>query len=951
MNRDLPGYLGAGAAQLAGRREELSVLGGLIEAVHEGESRVLVVRGEPGVGKTTLLDYVAGQELGCQVARAAGVQSETELAFAGLHQLCAPMLDRAERLPLPQQDALRTAFGLVAGPPPDRFIVGLAALNLLSEVAGERPLICLIDDEQWLDQASAQALGFAARRLGADPVGLVFATRNPGAELAGLPELEVGGLPEADARALLDSALAGPLDEQVRDLIVAETRGNPLALLEVPEGLSPAELAGGFGLPGAAPPVGRVARAFDRQLAALPAETRRLVLLAAADPSGDRALVWRAAQSLGISAAAGEPAAEAELVEFGARVRFRHPLARSAAYQSASLRERREAHAALAEATDQVADPDRRAWHRAQATAVPDEEVAVELERSAGRAQARGGLAAAAAFLERSVALTADPVRQADRALAAAQLSQQAGGFGSALDLLAAAEAVPLDEFARARVELLRGQVVFASGHTGDASAALLKAARRLERFDLDLARETYLAAWGAAILTVGGPPPAPEPAAAAPAASTPAPAPAPEDGDADVLLEICRSVRALPPPPDGPRPLDLTLEGLALLITDGHAAAATTLQRAAKVLTSIPVDDVLRWGWIATRTSSAVWDYEGFLAISARQVRLVREVGALAQLPLFLSQVGVARAWMGDFAGAEAVAAESASVAARTGDRFPAHVVLLLRAMQGREEEATAAITGAIEESAVSGQRAAATFAHWAAAVLHNGLARYKEAASAARQAAGNPLDPWSALWALPELVEAAARLGDAELARDALDRLAVMTQPTGNDPALGIEARCRALLSDGADADDLYREAIDRLGLTRLRPELARAHLLYGEWLRREGRRVEAREQLRTAHELLAAIGMGAFAERARRELIATGEKVRKRGVETRDQLTPQEEQIARLASDGCTNPEIAAQLFLSARTVEWHLGKVFGKLGVSSRRELTAALGQRGQDGQPA
>jgi DNA-binding CsgD family transcriptional regulator len=927
----------AGAAQLAGRRDELSVLGALVDAVREGESRVLVVRGEPGVGKTTLLEHVAGQELRCQVARAAGVQSETELAFAGLHQLCAPMLGRAERLPLPQQDALKTAFGLVAGPPPDRFIVGLAALNLLSEVAGERPLICLIDDEQWLDQASAQALGFAARRLGADPVGLVFATRVPGAELAGLPELQVEGLPEEDARALLDSALAGPLDEQVRDLIVAETRGNPLALLEVPEGLSPAELAGGFGLPCAASPAGRVGHAVDRQLAALPAQARRLVVLAAADPSGDRALVWRAAALLGIGVQAGESAAEAQLVEFGGRVRFRHPLARFAAYHSASLRERREAHAALAQVTDEVADPDRRAWHRAQATAAPDEEVALELERSAGRAQARGGLAAAAAFLERCVALTADPARQGDRALAAAQVSLQAGGFGNALDLLAAAEASPLDEFDRARVDLLRGQVAFASGHTGDASTALLNAARRLESFDLDLARETYLAAWGAAILTAGG--------------SGDGDGDGNGNGNGDVLLEICRSARALPPPLDGPRPLDLTLEGLAVLITDGHAAAASTLQRAAKVLTSIPVEEVLRWGWVATRTSSAVWDYEGFHAISARQVQLARDVGALAPLPLFLSQVGVARAWMGDFAGAEAVAAESASVAARTGNRFPSHVTLLLRAMQGREAEASAAIASAIEESAIAGQGAAATFAHWSAAVLHNGLAQYKEAASAARQAAANPFDPWSALWALPELVEAAARLGDDELARSALDRLAVMTQPSGNDPALGIEARCRALLSDGGDADDLYREAIDRLGLTRLRPELARAQLLYGEWLRREGRRVEAREQLRTAHDMLAAIGMGAFAERARRELIATGEKVRKRGVETRDQLTPQEEQIARLARDGRTNPEIAAQLFLSARTVEWHLGKVFGKLGVSSRRELTAALGQRGQDGQPA
>jgi DNA-binding CsgD family transcriptional regulator len=921
------GFMGTDAARLGGRRDELSVLGGLIDAVRAGESRVLVVHGEPGVGKTALLDYLAGQARGCRVARVAGVQSEMELAFAGLHQLCAPMLDRLERLPVPQQDALRAAFGLVAGPPPDRFFVGLAALSLLSEEAGERPLVCLIDEEQWLDQASARALGFTARRLGGAPVGLVFAARDPGAELAGLPELEVDGLADDDARALLDSALAGPLDERVRDLIVAETRGNPLALLELPRGVSPTELAGGFGLPGAAPPTARIEDGFTRRMEALPTETRRLVLLAAADPSGDQALVWRAAGRLGIPIQAGAPAVEAELVEFGGRVRFRHPLARSAAYRSVSIQARREMHAALAEVTDPAADPDRRAWHRAQAAVGPDEEVAVELERSAGRARARGGLAAAAAFLERSVALTANPARQAERALAAAQASLQAGAFGNALDLLAAAESGPPDEFASAQVDLLRGHIVFASGHATEASSLLLTAARRLAAFDLDLARETYLSAWGAAILA----------------------------GDrceeGGVLMEICRAVRALPPPAGGPRPLDLTLAGLAVLFTDGHAAAASTLQQAAKAFTSSPVKEVLRWGWVAASASSAVWDYERFYAISASQVRLARDIGAFAQLPLYLSQVGIARAWMGDFAGADSVAAESGSVAARTGSRFPPYTLLLLRALQGRADEASAAIASAIEQAAISGQGSAATFAHWTAAILNNGLARYEAAVSAARQAAANPFDPWGALWALPELVEAASRIGKHELACDALKRLAVMTQAFGNDPALGIEARCRALVSHGADADDLYREAIDRLGRTRLRPELARAHLLYGEYLRREGRRADARKQLRTAHDMLAVIGMGAFAERARRELVVTGERVPKRSAETRDQLTPQEKQIAGLAGDGHTNPEIAGQLFLSARTVEWHLGKVFGKLGVSSRRELNKALVRRGQAGQLA
>jgi DNA-binding CsgD family transcriptional regulator len=918
---------GSRATELTDRRRERDALDRLVGAVRAGQSRALVVRGDPGVGKTLLLEYLAGQARGCRVARATGVQSEIELAFAGLHQLCAPMLGRVERLPVPQQDALRTAFGLVAGPPPDRFFVGLAVLSLLSEVAGERPLICVIDDEQWLDQASAQALGFTARRLGADPVGLVFAARDPGAELAGLPELEVDGLLDEDARALLASALSGPLDVRVRDLIVAETRGNPLALLELPRGLSPAELAGGFGLPGAAPLTARIEDSFARQLEALPDQTRRLVQLAAADPSGDRSLVWRAAGRLGIPTGAAAPAVDAGLTEFGGQVRFRHPLARSAAYRSAPFADRQQMHAALAEVTDPQADPDRRAWHRAQAATGPDEEVALELERSAGRAQARGGLAAAAAFLERSVLLTADPARHAERALAAAQASIQAAAIGTALELLAMAEAGPLDDFARARADLLRGHIAFASGHTSDASSLLLKAARRLEPFDLDLARETYLSAWGAAILATD------------------------RSGEGDILLEICRAIQALPVPPGAPRPLDLTLEGLALLFTDGPAAAAATMQRAAKVLTSIPVEEVLRWGWVAPSASSIVWDFESYHAICVRQVQLVRDVGALAQLPLYLSQLGMARAWMGDFAGAGLVVAESDSVAAATGSRFAPHALLMLRALQGHEAEASAAIASAIEQFAASGQGSAASVAHWAAALLYNGLARYEAAASAARQAAANPFDPFDALWALPELVEAAARIGDHELARDALERLAVMTQPSGNDAALGIEARCRALLSDGVAADDLYREAIDRLGRTRLRPELARAHLLYGEWLRREGRRADARAQLRTAHGEFTSIGMEAFAERARRELIATGERVRKRSAETRDQLTPQEEQIARLARDGRTNPEIATQLFLSARTIEFHLRKVFGKLGISSRRELNEVLAQFGQDGQSA
>jgi DNA-binding CsgD family transcriptional regulator len=913
------------ATGLTNRISERRALDRLLDAVRAGESRTLVLRGEPGVGKTVLLDYLAGRasDAACLVTRATGVQSEMELAFAGLHQLCVPLLSHTERLPGLQRDALRTAFGLEAGPPPDRFVVGLAVLSLLSEAAGERPLIGVIDDVQWLDRASAQALGFAARRLAADPVGLVFAARDPGPDLAGLPELEVEGLLDHEARTLLEEALTGPLDARVRDLIIAETHGNPLALLELPHGLTSAELAGGFGLPGAQAGsalrekklADRIEDSFTRQLDALSADTRQLLQLAAADPSGDPSLVWRAAGRLGLSArAAATPAVEAGLIEFGIQVQFRHPLARSAAYWSASLSDRQRLHAALAEATDPVADPDRRAWHRAQAAAGPDEEVAAELERCAGRAQARGGLAAAAAFLERSVALTVDVARHAERVLAAAQASLQAGEFERALELLATAEAGPLDEFQRARMDLVRGHVAFASGLGGGAPRLLLTAARRLEPFGSELARETYLVAWGAA--TAAG-------------ASA---------GD-DVLAEICAAVQALPPAPGPQCPLHLLLDGFARWSTGGCAAAAATLQQAVEALADIPVEDVLRWGWMATGASAAVWDEDGMLASYTRQVQLVRDAGALEQLPIHLSALGLAKAWTGDFADAAALIAESDRVAAATGNRFPPYVALRLLALQGREVETTT-MALAIEQAAPE-LGVAVTTVHWAAAVLYNGLARYEEAAASAQRAAADTFAPWLSMWALPELVEAAVRGGNAALARDALDRLAPTTRPCGTDWALGIEARCRALLSDGGVADELYREAIGRLSRTRLRPELARAQLLYGEWLRREGRRVDAREQLRAAYDTLAAIGMKAFAERAQRELLATGEA--RRHAEAITTLTAQEAQIARLARDGRTNPEIGAQLFLSSRTVEWHLRKIFAKLGIASRRELQAALAQ--------
>ena len=872
----------------------------------------MVLRGEAGIGKTALLEYLVASASDLTVVRAVGVESDMELAFASLHQLCAPLLDRIEELPAPQRRALETVFGLSDGAAPERFLVGLAVLSLFAAEAEQRPLLCVVDDAQWLDRASALTLAFVARRLLAERVGIVFAAREPGVELQHVDGLDVRGLRNGDARALLRSTLRFKLDERVLDRIIAEMRGNPLALLELPRGLTATQLAGGFGLPEAQAVTGRIEDSFVRRVSAVSDDARRLLLLAAAEPIGDPLLLLRASEQLGIVVSAVDAETDG-LLALGERVTFRHPLVRSAVYQTAALQERRAAHRALAAATDSESDPDRRAWHLAAAAAGPDEQVASELERSAGRAQTRGGAAAAAAFLQRAVALTADPARRADRALAAAQASIQAGSFDAALRLLATAETGPLDELQRAQMNLLRGNAAFASGAATDAPPPLLEAARRLEPLNVELARETYLTAWGAASMA----------------------------GQGDVILEIWAAVRALPPTSDAPGPLELLLEGMAQLTVEGHAAAAPTLQRAAEALLEMPVEDALRWGWAAIGASTAVWDDEGMRAISARLVRLARDAGVLAQLPLHLASLALSTSWTGDLAGVASLIAEAESVAAATGTAFAPFTLMRLRALQGRAVEAAALISETIEHASFGGQGIAATNAYWAAAVLYNGLARYDEAACAARQATSNTFEPWVSAFALPELVEAAVRVGDAQVAREALERLTATTLPSGTDFALGIEARCRALLSSGAEADNLYREAIERLSRTRLRPELARAYLVYGEWLRRENRRVDARERLRAAHETLVEIGMDAFAERARNELSATGETVRRRAADARDDLTAQEGQIARLARDGLSNPEIGARLFLSPRTVEWHLHNVFNKLDIRSRGDLASVL----------
>jgi DNA-binding CsgD family transcriptional regulator len=911
------------ARRLLSRRSECAALDQLVASVRAGASRALVLRGEAGVGKSALLEYLAQHASGCGIARAVGVESEMELAYAGLQQLCAPFLDRLERLPGPQRGALGTAFGLRDGDAPDRFLVGLAVLSLLSDIAEKRPLVCIVDDAQWLDAASAQALAFVARRLGAESAGLVFAVREPGGErhLEGLPELAVGGLDDGDAQELLGTVLAGPLDERVRDRIVAETRGNPLALLELPRGRTPAELAGGFGPSGGPAVPGRIEQSFRERLAPLPPSTRLLLLVAAAEPAGDPVLVWRAAAGLGIGPDAAASAAAVGLVDFGAQVRFSHPLVRSAVYRAGAPEERRRVHRALAEATDADVDPDRRAWHRAKAAAGLDEDVAAELERSAGRARARGGLAAGAAFHERAVELTPDLRRRAQRALLAAQGKHQAGAPDAALRLLAMAQAGPLDEHERARAQLLHAQITFAMTRGRDAPPMLLEAARRLEPLDPRLARETYLEAFAAAL-------------------------------SADRLVrggderEVAAAVLAAGWEPST-RACDLLLDGLALLTREGYAAGAPALKAALRAFRDEPLseEDELRWLWLACRIARALADDGAWDELTARHLDLARRAGAFSALPVALTDRALVELFSGRVGVAMSLAAESDAVVEATGSHLTLRTSIVLANWRGRDAEALALVEARREEVLRRGEGLWLAANDWGSAIRYNGLGRYEDALAAAERGAEAARVLGPSILLLAELIEAAARSGQAARATGPLAQLAEIAHAAGTDWALGIHARAAALLAEGGAAERLYREAIERLSRIKIRATLARAHLLYGEWLRRGHRRVDAREQLRAAYAMLSDMGMEAFAERARRELLATGETVRKRTGETLDELTPQEVQVARLAAGGQTNPEIGAQLFLSPRTVEWHLSKVFGKLGVSSRKELRTALSDVG------
>ena len=905
------------ATVLRGRTAECRALDRLVEGARAGQSAALVLRGEVGVGKTALLDYAAERASGCRLARVGGVESETGFTFAGLLDLVGgPMLERAEQLPVPQRDALRRAFGLVDGPAPEGFLVSLAALTLLSQVAEEGPLVCLVDDAQWLDRESISALSFVARRLAAERIGMLFAVREPSAEheLDGLPELVLEGLGDADARLLLDAAVPGGLDEQVRERIVAETRGNPLALLELPRGLAPAELAGGFGLPDERELSNRIEQTFLRRVQALPAETQRALLVAAAEAVGDATVIARAAGRLRVGAADLIGAEDADLVELGPRVRFRHPLVRSASYRFATPNERRRAHEALAWATDAERDPDRRVWHRAHAAAGPDESVAAELERSASRAKARGGVAAAAAFLEHAAELSPDPAQRGTRALAAARLKLDAGALEAAERLLTVATTSPLEELDRGRAQRLSAHLAFARTPGRDTPSLLSAAAKRLEPLDPELARETHLEALWAAL----------------------------RSGFAESTEVVAAAQAATLPAGQQPaRAIDLLLDGVLARLTRGYEPALPAVAHALAAFRAEGFSrENLAWCWLACQLAMDFWKDDACEAICSGLGRVARESGGLTILPLALNYSAAHQLHLGEFGTAEQLMREVETIDAATRNVPIADFSILLAAWRGDRETTHKLRAAAIEAGTARGEAFAIVAAEHAVAILHNGLGEYADAASAAQHACDLDVLGFG-VWVLPELVEAAVRSGDRPAAELAFARLAERSSTSATEWARGMEAATHALLSDGAEAEELHLEAIDQLSRSRVVVLHTRARLNYGEWLRREHRRVDARTQLKAAYDAFESMGAHGFAERARRELLATGETVRKRTIDARDELTPQEAQIARLASERLTNPEIAAQLYLSHRTVEYHLRKVFAKLGISSRRDLAHAL----------
>ena len=902
------------------RQQEKAALNHLLRNVREGVSGALVLRGEPGIGKTALLDYAVTAAADMQVARVVGVESEMELGFAALHQLVLPFAPAFDQLPPPQRDALACAFGLVAGNAPDGFLVGVAALTLLANTATQQPLLCVIDDVQWLDHASAAVLAFVARRLFADRIGMLFAVREPGERrvpLDGLPALPLVGLPPREARELLTSVSGVPVNPRVGERIFAQTQGNPLALVEIGAELTQDELSGASPLPEPLPVGRRLEEGVRRRVRGFPPELQRLLLLAAAEPSGDPDLLWRACTVLGLEPEVADLPGVDRLLTFAPRIKFRHPLIRSAVYHGAAGLSRQRAHKALAAASDPERDRDRRAWHLAAATVGPDEDVAAELERSADRARDRGGWSAAAASLRRAAALTPDEQRRAVRQLRAAHAELVAGSPAVAAELLEQATPALADPGSRAEAMRLQAWTRFQLGERDSIPTLLLDAAEAMKPLDPGRARQILLEAWG----TV------------------------PYAGEAGVR-DLARVSRETPRPVQtAPSPGDMLLDGFALLDTD-YPAGVDLLRRAIGVLKESDAADVenLHWMSLGCLAALTLWDDEAMQVVSARAVRSARARGALSALLTRLGYQALAQLMCGQVPLADATLNERRTISAATGNvgGFGCSAVLDLAivARRGHAGPARELGTTALQEAHERGQAGVAMFVRSALALLQLSLGD----SAAALDHAQPVFETDSFLHGtliLPDLIEAATDSGKRKTAAAALTRLTARATASGTPLAMGLLARSRALLAPDGDAERLYDEAIERLGQCQAAGELARTHLLYGEWLRARRRRRDAREHLRTAHGMFDAMGAEAFAERARIGLLASGEQAGAHAPHRRDALTLHESKVALLASQGASNQEIAEELFISASTVAYHLRKVFVKFNITSRAQLANAL----------
>lgn len=906
-----------GQRVLIGRQDEQQRLAELCDRARLGESGVLVVHGGAGMGKTALLADMVTRIDGLRTIAISGAESEMELAYSGVQQLCAPILAHIDRLPDPQKNALRVALGLREGVAPERLLVNLAILTLLGDAGAQRPTVCVVDDAQWVDRASLQALTFAARRLLADQVVMVFANRTPGAdrELTGLPELKLDKLAHVHADALLSEVMPGQLDHSVRENILVEADGNPLALLELASAMAPAVLAGGYGLTAATSIENRIEREYDQRLQQLPPATRTLLLIAAAEPTGNPAWLWAASSRLHLDAEASAPAERSGLITVESRLRFRHPLVRSAVYRSASVTERRQVHATLADVITGPAADEYRVWHRAHSASAPDEAIAVELVGSAERARRRGGAAAAAAFLAYAVELTPDPGRRAERALNAALCKLDAGDPEAAALLLAAAGGTD-NELLDARTDLVRAKIAFATQRGRDAPPLLLAAAAGLRSLDARLARDTYLEALVAGMI-VGRL----------------------HSDESTSAAAIAAAARAAPAPPGPPTAADLLLDGIVVRLTEGHAAGAPLLQRA--IAQYVREDEAgiadPRSHDITLRVLLDLFEQDTYSSLNSRQLELLRAAGELTVLPAALTTYAGVCVTSGDFARAAELLLESEAISTATGAPPHRSIQTYLAACRGQEQRAKQLAHATIRGATARGEGSEIVVVLFSLAILHTRLGQYDEALTACTTALQYD-DMGMYGHVLNETVEAAVRSGNTSIARTAAAQVIERADATRTSTSLGYAARARALTTDGTAAEHEYRIAISELERSPLRVMAARSHLIFGEWLRRANRRTEARAELRIAHEMFLRMGADGFAERTRRELQAAGEPLRnERGDSSVVALTTQESYIARLAGEGYTNSEIASHLFISPRTVEWHLSKIFAKLGVSSRREL--------------